>query len=66
MEDTHVLPGGPALHLHLNLEEWYYVMEREVAFQAGEQRLQLHAGNLYGLPAVCDTFTSMARRPVEC
>ena len=44
MEHTHLLPGGPALHLHFNQEEWFYVMEGEVAFQVGEQRLQLHGG----------------------
>ena len=35
---------GPALHLHLSQEEWFYVMEGEVRFQVGDQRLQLGPG----------------------
>jgi quercetin dioxygenase-like cupin family protein len=35
---------GPALHLHNAQEEWFYVMEGEVAFQVGEQRLKLRTG----------------------
>src|SRR6201996_1350787 len=26
-EHTHLLPGGPALHLHPYQDEWFYVME---------------------------------------
>ncbi len=36
--------GGPALHLHYGQEEWFYVMEGQVRFQVGDQRLQLGAG----------------------
>ena len=39
IEHAHLQPGGPVLHLHLNQEEWFYVMEGEVAFQVGEQRI---------------------------
>ncbi|MGA9717982.1 MAG: hypothetical protein WBQ79_06850, partial [Acidobacteriaceae bacterium] len=35
VEHTHLLPGGPALHLHLYQDEWFYVMEGVVAFQVG-------------------------------
>lgn len=44
LEHMHLKPGGPPLHMHLNQEEWFYVMEGEVAFQVGEQRLRLKAG----------------------
>ncbi|MBV8631593.1 MAG: cupin domain-containing protein, partial [Silvibacterium sp.] len=44
IEHTHLMPGGPPLHLHLNQEEWFYVVEGEVAFQVGDQQLQLRAG----------------------
>ena len=36
--------GGPGLHLHFNQEEYFYVLEGEVAFQVGDQKLNLKAG----------------------
>jgi mannose-6-phosphate isomerase-like protein (cupin superfamily) len=59
MEHTHLLPGGPPLHLHLNQEEWFYVMEGEVAFQVGEQRVHLHAAD------VPHTFSSVGTTPAR-
>jgi mannose-6-phosphate isomerase-like protein (cupin superfamily) len=44
VEHMHLVPGGPPLHLHLNQDEWFYVMEGEVVFQVGGQRLQLKSG----------------------
>jgi mannose-6-phosphate isomerase-like protein (cupin superfamily) len=45
IEHTNLMPNtGPALHLHLSQEEWFYVMEGEVALQVGDQRVHLHAG----------------------
>lgn len=45
IEHRNLQPGtGPALHLHLAQEEWFYVMEGEVAFQVGSERLHLEAG----------------------
>jgi len=45
IEHTNLMPGtGPALHLHFSQEEWFYVMEGEVAFQVGDQRVQLRTG----------------------
>jgi mannose-6-phosphate isomerase-like protein (cupin superfamily) len=35
---------GPALHLHYSQDEWFYVMESEVAFQVGDRRVHLRAG----------------------
>jgi mannose-6-phosphate isomerase-like protein (cupin superfamily) len=64
MEHTHLLPGGPPLHLHLYQEEWFYVMEGEVAFQVGEQRVQLHAGESVLAPRlVPHTFSSVGATP---
>jgi mannose-6-phosphate isomerase-like protein (cupin superfamily) len=66
IEHTHLLPGGPALHLHLNQEEWFYVMEGEVAFQVGEQRLHLHAGESVLAPRrVPHTFSSVGTAPAR-
>ena len=36
---------GPALHMHLSQEEWFYVMEGEVRFQVGDHHLQLGPGD---------------------
>lgn len=44
IEHRNLEHGGPPLHLHWNQEEWFYVMEGEVAFQVGEQRIHLKAG----------------------
>lgn len=45
IEHTNLMPDkGPALHLHLSQEEWFYVMEGEVRFQVGERRLRLGPG----------------------
>jgi len=45
IEHRNLLPDtGPALHLHLSQEEWFYVMEGEVRFQVGDRRLQLGPG----------------------
>jgi mannose-6-phosphate isomerase-like protein (cupin superfamily) len=64
IEHTHLLPGGPPLHLHLNQEEWFYVMDGEVAFQVGEQRLHLRAGDSVLAPRrVPHTFSSVAATP---
>ena len=45
IEHTNLMPDtGPALHMHLSQEEWFYVMEGEVRFQVGERRLRLGPG----------------------
>jgi mannose-6-phosphate isomerase-like protein (cupin superfamily) len=61
VEHPHLLPGGPPLHMHLSQEEWFYVMEGKVAFQVGDQRLTLHAGeSVLGPRRVPHTFSSVA------
>jgi mannose-6-phosphate isomerase-like protein (cupin superfamily) len=64
MEHNHLLPGGPPLHLHLNQEEWFYVIEGQVAFQVGDQRLELRAGESVLAPRrVPHTFSSVGAAP---
>jgi mannose-6-phosphate isomerase-like protein (cupin superfamily) len=66
MEHTHLKAGGPALHMHLKQEEWFYVMEGEVAFQVGEQRLALHPGESVLAPRlVPHTFSSVGANPAR-
>ena len=64
IEHTHLLPGGPAMHMHLNQEEWFYVMEGQVIFQVGDQRLQLHPGESVLAPRrIPHTFSAVGPEP---
>jgi mannose-6-phosphate isomerase-like protein (cupin superfamily) len=38
-------PGAVPLHVHLQQDEWWYVLEGEYVFQIGEKRLQAKAGD---------------------
>jgi mannose-6-phosphate isomerase-like protein (cupin superfamily) len=64
MEHEQMKPGGPNLHLPLNQEEWFYVIEGEAAFQVGEQRLHLHAGESVLAPRqIPHTFSAVGPIP---
>jgi mannose-6-phosphate isomerase-like protein (cupin superfamily) len=61
IEHSHLAPGSLPLHLHLYQDEWFYVMEGEVAFQVGDKRLQLKPGeSVLGPRRVPHAFTSIA------
>ena len=61
IEHRNLKPGGPPLHMHLNQEEWFYVMEGSVDFVVGEKRLTLNPGESILAPRrVPHTFSSMA------
>lgn len=61
IEHSHLVPGGPPLHLHLYQDEWFYVMEGEVAFQVGDRRAQLGPGeSVLGPRRVPHAFSSVA------
>jgi mannose-6-phosphate isomerase-like protein (cupin superfamily) len=60
IEHRNLVPGGPPLHMHLNQEEWFYVMEGRVDFVVGEKRLTLNAGQSILAPRrVPHTFSSL-------
>lgn len=42
--------GGPPLHIHLEQDEWFYVLEGEYLFQCGEERWHAKAGDTVFLP----------------
>ncbi len=66
IEHSNLLPGGPPLHLHLEQEEWFYVMEGEVRFQVGEKRLQLKSGDSVLAPRkVPHAFTGAGATPAK-
>jgi mannose-6-phosphate isomerase-like protein (cupin superfamily) len=61
VEHRHLVPGGPPLHMHPNQDEWFYVMEGEVVFQVGDQRVQLKPGESVLAPrCIPHTFSSVA------
>lgn len=64
IEHSHLMHGGPPLHMHPHQEEWFYVMEGEVALQVGEQRVRLGPGESVLAPrGVPHTFSSVAAAP---
>lgn len=64
VEHSHLLQGGPPLHMHPHQEEWFYVMEGEVAFQVGGQRVHLGPGeSVLGPRGVPHTFSAVAAAP---
>jgi mannose-6-phosphate isomerase-like protein (cupin superfamily) len=61
IEHTHLVRGGPPLHLHLSQDEWFYVMEGKVAFQVGDKRFELGSGeSVLGPRRVPHAFSSIA------
>jgi quercetin dioxygenase-like cupin family protein len=60
IEHSNLMPDtGPALHLHLSQEEWFYVMEGEVRFQVGERRMRLGPGESILAPRrIAHTFSA--------
>jgi len=66
IEHAHLQQGGPPLHLHFNQEEWFYVLEGEVAFQVGEQRVNLRSGESVLAPRrIPHTFSSIGAAPAR-
>jgi mannose-6-phosphate isomerase-like protein (cupin superfamily) len=66
IEHQHLIPGGPPLHQHWNQEEWFFVMEGEMAFQVGEQRIHLKAGESVLAPRrVPHTFSAVSATPAR-
>lgn len=60
IEHRNLKPGGPPLHMHLNQEEWFCVVEGRVALVVGEKRLTLGAGESVLAPRrVPHTFSSL-------
>lgn len=62
IEHTHLQRGGPPLHMHPQQEEWFYVMEGQVDFQVGEERVRLGPGeSVLGPRGVPHTFSATGR-----
>ncbi len=64
IEHANLVTGGPPLHLHLYQDEWFYVMEGEVAFQVGDSRKRLRAGeSVLGPRNIPHAFSSVGEKP---
>jgi len=54
---------GPPLHLHHNEDETFYVLEGEVTFQVGDERINVAAGDfLFGPRDVPHTYVVRSER----
>lgn len=45
LENTFHARGGPARHLHISQDEWFYIVEGEFVFEVGGERFRLAAGD---------------------
>jgi quercetin dioxygenase-like cupin family protein len=45
LENTFHAKGGPPRHLHLEQDEWFYVLEGEFVIEIGDQRHALRSGD---------------------
>lgn len=45
LENTFHAKGGPARHLHLDQDEWFYALEGEFLFEVGQERTRLRPGD---------------------
>jgi quercetin dioxygenase-like cupin family protein len=65
--EAHVLPGGgPPPHVHSREEEGFYVLEGEITFQVGDQRLVASAGMFANMPVETPhSFKNESSRPAK-
>jgi quercetin dioxygenase-like cupin family protein len=45
LENTFHAKGGPARHLHIEQDEWFYALEGEFLFEVGSERFRLYPGD---------------------
>ncbi|HSA99436.1 MAG TPA: cupin domain-containing protein [Anaerolineales bacterium] len=45
IENTFREKGGPARYLHYNQDEWFYIVNGEFVFEAGEEKFRLKPGD---------------------
>ena len=45
LENTFHAKGGPARHLHVDQDEWFYVAEGEFVLEVGQERFSLRTGD---------------------
>jgi mannose-6-phosphate isomerase-like protein (cupin superfamily) len=50
LQHTNMTPGGPAQHLHVAQEGWFYVEEGEILVQLGDKQVTLKPGDTALVP----------------
>jgi len=55
LENTFHAKGGPSRHLHLEQDEWFYVLESEFIIEVGDDRHALRPGIQCWGRAACRT-----------
>lgn len=65
-ETTRFEKKGPILHVHPNLDEWFYVIDGEFKFQLGQEILYLKAGDsLFGPRGIPHAFVKISEGPAR-
>ena len=60
------LDGGPPPHVHSREEEGFYVLEGEITFQVGDQRLVATAGTFANMPVgTAHSFKNEGTQPAK-
>jgi quercetin dioxygenase-like cupin family protein len=58
--------GGPPPHVHSREEEWFYVLEGEISFTVGDQRLIARAGTFANMPVgTLHSFKNESNKPAR-
>jgi quercetin dioxygenase-like cupin family protein len=58
--------GGPPAHVHSREEEGFYVLEGEITFRVGDQRLVATAGTFANMPVgTLHSFKNESRQPAR-
>jgi mannose-6-phosphate isomerase-like protein (cupin superfamily) len=58
--------GGPPLHVHSREEEGFYILEGEITFTIGENRLVAHTGMFANMPVgTPHSFKNESSRPAR-
>ena len=66
IEHKNLRKGGPPKHVHLQQDEWFYVMEGEVLFEVGDSRTTLRAGeSLLGPRRIPHAFCGVGENPAH-
>ena len=66
IEHMHLGNGGPPLHMHLNQEEWFYVLEGQVLFQVGNNRKRFGPGeSVLGPRGIPHAFMGVGEKPAR-
>ena len=61
-ESTRVKEGGPALHYHTELDEWFYVLQGEFLIKVGEETYNAKAGDsVFGPRMVPHAFAKIGK-----